>query len=78
MNPTISLVTEVEVATEIMSVVGIMVAYGSTSVVGDAAADVVVAVDGACHPMGILGWLRLQVSPHRCGRNEETGLIDRW
>ena len=37
----------------------------------------VVAMDDVCHPMGILGQLRLQVSPHHCGSNEETGLMDR-
>ena len=36
------------------------------------------SVDGACHPMGILGWLRLQVSPHCHESNEEIGLMDHW
>ena len=60
MNPTVSLVTEVEVSTEVAAMVG------------------VAAVDGACHPMGILGCLRIQVSPHRYISNEEIDLMDRW
>ena len=60
MKPTVSLVTKVEVATEVAAVAR------------------VAAADGACRPMGILWRLRLQVSPHRCGSNEETGLMDRW
>ena len=35
--------------------------------------------DGACHPMGVLGWLELQVSPRHCWNNEVIGLMDcRW
>ena len=72
MNPIVSLVTEVEVATEVVTVVGFAVADGAATVVSS------VAVDGACHPMGILWQLRLQVSPHHCGSNEEIGLMDLW
>ena len=53
MNPTVSLVTEVEVVTKVAT------------------------VDDVCHPMGISGQLRLQVSPHCCRSNEEIGLMDR-
>ena len=70
MNPNVSLVTEVEVATEVVAVAGVAVVDGAATVVGAAVAD------GACCPMGIPGWLRLQVSPHHCGRIEETSLMD--
>ena len=70
MNPTVSLVTEVEVATKVANVAGVVVAYGAATVIG------ATAVDGACHPMGILWLLRLQVSPHHCRSNEEIGLMD--
>ena len=66
MNPTISLVTEVEV----VAMDGAAAMDGATTMVG------AMAVDGACHPMGIPGWLRVQLSPHCCGINEETGLMD--
>ena len=72
MNPTISLVNEVEVATKVVNVVGVAAAYGAATMIG------ATAVDGACHPMGILWQLRLQVSPHHCRSNEETGLMDHW
>ena len=72
MNPTVSLVTEVEVATEVAAVVVVAAADGAATVVGAAVAD------GACCPMGIPGRLRLQVSPHHCETNEETGMMDRW
>ena len=32
--------------------------------------------DGACRPTGIPEWLRLQVSPHHCVSDKETGLMD--
>ena len=76
MNPTISLVTEVEVATEVANVARVAAAYGAATMVGVAAADGDAATDGACHPMGILWRLRVQVSPHCCRSNEETGLMD--
>ena len=66
MNPTVSLV--IEVAT----VIGFAAVDGVATVVG------VVATDGACRPMGILWWLRLQVSPYHCESNEETRLMDCW
>ena len=66
MNPTVSLVNEVDVATKVLNVVGV----AAITVVG------ATAVDGACHPMGIVWRLRLQVSPHHCRSNEETGLMD--
>ena len=64
MNPNVSLVTEVEVATEVVAVAGVAAVDGGTT------------VDGAYHPMGILWRSDLQVSPHHCGTNEETGLMD--
>ena len=78
MNLTVSLVIEVEVATEVVAVARVAAADGAATVVGSATADGVATVDGACHPMGILWQLRLQVSPHRCGSNEETCLMDSW
>ena len=64
MNPTISLVIKVEVATKVAAVAGVATADGDATMVG------------LCRPMGILGQLRLQVSPHHCGSNEEIGLMD--
>ena len=78
MNPIVSLVTKVEVATKVADVAGVAIANGAATMVNVAAVDGVATTDGACHPMGILGWLRLQVSPHHCGSNEETGLMDCW
>ena len=54
MNPNVSLVIEVEVATEVVAVAGVAAVNGATT------------TDGACHPMGIPGWSVLQVSPHCC------------
>ena len=66
MNPIVSLVTEVEVATEVMAVARVVAVDGTAT------------ADGACHPMGILGKSRLQVSPHRYGSNAEIGLMEHW
>ena len=71
MNPTVSLVIEVEVATEVAAMARVEATDGAATAVG------AVAANGACHPMSIPRQLRLQVSPHRCGSNEETGLMDR-
>ena len=65
MNPTVSLVTEVEVATEVVAMAGVVAADGAA------------IIDGACCPMGILWRLELQVYPHHCGSNVETGLMNR-
>ena len=64
MNPIVSLVTKVEVATEVVAMARVVDVDGAAT------------VDGACHSMGILWWLRLQVSPHHCGSNKETSLMD--
>ena len=77
MNPNVSLVTKVEVSTEVAAVARVVAVDGAATVVGVAAANGAVAMDGACYPMGILGWLRLQVSPHSCRSNKEIGLMDR-
>ena len=74
MNPTVSLVTEVEVA----AVAGVAAVDGAATMVNVAATDGAATMDGVCHPMGILGRLRLQVSPHRCGSNKKIGLMDHW
>ena len=42
-----------------------------------AAVDGVAAAVGACCPKGTPKWLRIQVSPHLCRRNEKTTLVDR-
>ena len=63
MNPNVSLVIEVAAAD------GVVAVDGAVAMDGVVAEDGVVTVVGACHPMGIPGWSRLQVSPHHCGSN---------
>ena len=65
MNPTISLLTEFDFA----------VVDGAAVADGVAAEDGAVTAVGACHPKGTMEQLRLQVSPHHCGSNEETDLM---
>ena len=70
MNPNVSMVTEVAVAD------GVAVVDGAAAADGVAAEDGAMTIVGACRPKGTLEWLRLQVSPHHCGSNERTGLMD--
>ena len=77
MNPIVSLVTKVEVATEVAAVAGVANMDGPATVVGATAADGFATADGACCPMGIMDWLRIQVSPHHYESKKETGLMDR-
>ena len=64
MNPNISLVTEVVAVAEVSATDGVTTEDGAVITVG------------ACHPKGNLEWLRLQVSPCNCKRNDETYLMD--